>query len=67
MRVKCVICDQIDEISDDLPLAKKLRNRPIHTYMCPECNDRIEERTNARLATGKFIFYKQSRLIENDF
>jgi uncharacterized protein YlaI len=67
MRVKCVICDRIDQISDDLPLAKKLRNRPIHTYMCPECYDRIEERTNARLATGKFIFYKRSRLIENDF
>ena len=67
MKVKCVICDRIDEISDDLPLAKKLRNRPIHTYMCNECHDRIEEKTHARLATGKFIFYKSSRLIENEF
>ena len=56
MRVKCVICDRIDEISDDLPLAKKLRNRPIHTYMCPECHDRIEERTNARLAQVNSFF-----------
>jgi len=67
MKVQCAICDRIDELPDDLPLAKKLRNRPIHTYMCPECHDRIEERTHSRLATGKFIFYKSSRLIENEF
>ena len=46
MKVQCVICDRIDVLSDDMPLAKKLRNRLIHTYMCPECHDRIEERTN---------------------
>ena len=67
MKVQCAICDRIDELPDELPLAKKLRNRPIHTYMCPVCHDRIEERTNRRLATGKFIFYKSSRLIENEF
>lgn len=67
MKVQCAICDRIDELSDDLPLAKKLRNRPIHTYMCPVCHDRIEENTKRRLETGKFIFYKSSRLIENEF
>ncbi|WP_313891416.1 YlaI family protein [Psychrobacillus sp.] len=67
MRVKCVICDTINQLSDDLPLAKKLRNRPIHTYMCPTCHDRIKENTDARIATGKFIFYKNSKLIENEF
>lgn len=67
MKVQCAICDRIDELSDDLPLAKKLRNRPIHTYMCPVCHDRIEEKTKRRLDTGKFIFYKSSRLIENEF
>lgn len=67
MKVKCSICDRIDELTDDMPLAKKLRNRPIHTYMCPQCHDRIEEKTKARLATGKFIFYKSSRLIDNEF
>lgn len=67
MKVQCVICERIGELPDDLPLAKKLRNRPIHTYMCKECHDRIEEKTNKRLATGKFIFYKSSRLIENEF
>ncbi|MFF2752347.1 YlaI family protein [Psychrobacillus sp. NPDC058041] len=67
MKVQCAICDRIDELSNDLPLAKKLRNRPIHTYMCPTCHDRIEEKTKTRLATGKFIFYKSSKLIENEF
>lgn len=67
MKVQCAICDRIDELPNDLPLAKKLRNRPIHTYMCQTCHDRIEEKTLDRLATGKFIFYKTSKLIENEF
>lgn len=58
MKVQCIICDLIEEIDDDLPLAKKLRNRPIHTYMCEECYERIRERTEARLATGKFKLYR---------
>ena len=43
MRVKCVICDEIGQFTDDAPLAKKLRNRPIHTYMCDTM-----QRTNFR-------------------
>ncbi|QKS71562.1 YlaI family protein [Paenalkalicoccus suaedae] len=54
MRVKCVICDKIEKLDNELPLAKKLRNRPIHTYMCEPCKDRIEVKTQARQATGKF-------------
>ena len=67
MKVQCAICDRIDELSDDLPLAKKLRNRPIHTYMCPECHDRIRRKNKPSSSNGKFIFYKSSRLIENEF
>ncbi|MET1013436.1 MAG: YlaI family protein [Paenisporosarcina sp.] len=67
MRVKCVICENINDLPDDAPQAKKLRNRPIHTYMCDPCHDRIAERTNARIATGHFQFYKSSRRIEEDF
>jgi uncharacterized protein YlaI len=67
MRVQCVICEAINQLPDDSPQAKKLRNRPIHTYMCNPCHDRIEENTRARLATGKFAFYKSSRRIEEDF
>ncbi|ADH99127.1 YlaI family protein [Salisediminibacterium selenitireducens] len=54
MRVKCVICDQVEKIDSNLPQAKKLRNRPIHTYMCQPCSDRISSRTNERIATGDF-------------
>ena len=42
MKVKCVICDQIETLSDDAPEAKKLRNRPIHTFMCQTCYARID-------------------------
>ena len=58
LRVKCVICDKIEVIESDAFLAKRLRNRPIHTYTCQICYDRITERTKARLATGKFRINK---------
>ncbi|WP_227935677.1 YlaI family protein [Alkalihalobacillus deserti] len=54
MRVKCVLCDKIDKLDDQLPLAKRLRNRPIHTYMCDTCYDRIKKRTEARKEAGSF-------------
>jgi uncharacterized protein YlaI len=58
LRVKCVICDKIESIENESFLAKRLRNRPIHTYTCTSCHDRITERTKARLATGKFRINK---------
>ena len=58
MRVKCVLCDKIEAIENDKFEAKRLRNRPIHTYMCQSCTDRITERTNERIATGKFKLYQ---------
>lgn len=54
MRVKCVICDVVESINNDSPQAKKLRNRPIHTYMCQPCYTRIESRTIGRKNTGNF-------------
>ncbi|MGP3749165.1 YlaI family protein [Bacillus sp. 3A_MP1] len=57
MRVKCSICDKIETIDDDTLIAKRLRNRPIHTYMCQECHDRIAKKTEERLKTGKFTFH----------
>lgn len=50
MKVKCIICEKLDDLDDDSIVAKRLRNRPIHTYMCDECHDRIAEKTNARIA-----------------
>lgn len=67
MRVKCVICDEIGQLPDEALIAKKLRNRPIHTYMCTTCSNRIEEKTLARVATGNFIFRRSSHPIEDEF
>ncbi|MFB6465754.1 YlaI family protein [Cytobacillus sp. Hz8] len=59
MRVKCVLCDKIENIDDYSFQAKRLRNRPIHTYMCMSCEERITKRTNERKATGNFHLYRQ--------
>ncbi|MCZ2258914.1 YlaI family protein [Sporosarcina sp. G11-34] len=67
MRVKCVICDEVGQLPDEAPLAKRLRNRPIHTYMCPSCSERISEKTVARIATGNFNFRRSSHSIEKNF
>ena len=66
MRVKCILCQKIDQLDDENPLAKKLRNRPIHTYMCDECYKRIEEKTKTRIASGKFKLYR-SNTEENEW
>ncbi|WP_040204758.1 YlaI family protein [Neobacillus jeddahensis] len=58
MRVKCVICDKIEAIEDESLVAKRLRNRPIHTYMCNDCSTRITEKTNNRAETGNFRLYR---------
>ncbi|HEY2421805.1 MAG TPA: YlaI family protein [Neobacillus sp.] len=58
MRVKCVICDKIESIEDESLTAKRLRNRPIHTYMCKNCRTRIADKTNERIETGNFHLYR---------
>lgn len=65
MRVKCVICDKIENIKDDSFQAKRLRNRPIYTYMCQDCTDRITEKTEQRIATGNFHLYKGTKQIDD--
>lgn len=67
MKVKCVLCDRFDELNEDTLEAKRLKNRPIHTYMCEDCTKRIAERTYERIATGNFKFYRSSSQIEKDF
>jgi len=61
MKVKCVLCDKIETIDDESLKAKQLRNRPIHTYMCNTCYNRITEKTNKRLSTGKFRLYRERK------
>ncbi|TWK77932.1 hypothetical protein CHCC20335_2845 [Bacillus paralicheniformis] len=51
------MCDKIDLIDDDTLIAKRLRNRPIHTYMCNECYERIKIKTENRMKTGRFKLY----------
>lgn len=65
MRVKCVICDKVERIDDESIIAKRLRNRPIHTYLCDSCYSRITEKTKARIATGKFRFYQDPSVQED--
>lgn len=61
MRVQCVICDRQSDLEDDTPLAKKLRNRPIHTFMCEACSQRIADNTHARHESGEFQLYRYKK------
>ncbi|MGD6964896.1 DUF2197 domain-containing protein [Rossellomorea vietnamensis] len=66
MRVKCTLCDVIESINDESLTAKRLRNRPIHTYMCDKCRERITNRTKERADTGNFRLYRSAKS-KNDF
>ena len=61
MDIKCPICDKVNQIDNDSPLAKRLRNRRKHLYLCQSCDDRIREKTEARHATGKFRLYEEKK------
>ncbi len=61
MQVKCVLCDVVENIEDYSPQAKKLRNKKNYMYLCKSCNDRIEERTLERHATGMFRLYEEKK------
>lgn len=67
MKVKCTICDLIDELPDDSFKAKKLRNRRTYMYLCDVCYERIEMNTKARLATGKFKLYREIKKDEEEY
>ncbi|MGE6631250.1 YlaI family protein [Bacillus sp. NPDC077027] len=64
MRVKCSICDKLETIDDDTLVAKRLRNRPIHTYMCSDCHERIKVKTENRIKTGHFSLYQDPTIKE---
>lgn len=57
MRVKCAICDTIEKIDDQSIVAKRLRNRPIHTFMCEACTIRISQKTKEHWASSDFTLY----------
>ncbi|MDX8044890.1 YlaI family protein [Gracilibacillus sp. S3-1-1] len=62
MRVKCVMCDKINNINNDCAQAKKLRNRLISTYMCSACDERIKEKTMQRHHSGNFNLYQKKEV-----
>lgn len=57
MKATCVLCQETHEINDQTLIAKQLKNRPIHTFMCKSCHERITERTIKRWETGKYRVY----------
>ncbi|WP_188454523.1 YlaI family protein [Virgibacillus oceani] len=61
MQVKCVICDNIEDINDSSLQAKRLRNRRIHMYLCESCYQRIDDKTKARHASGNFRLYREKK------
>lgn len=60
--VKCVICDQVEQLKDDSIEAKKLRNRRMRMYLCSTCDERIAKKTKERHTTGDFHLYKNKSL-----
>lgn len=67
MKVQCVLCEKIETIEENSALAKKLRNRPIHTYMCSDCDERITKRTEERFADKEYKIYHRMPKKENDW
>jgi len=63
--VKCVLCDQVEELKDDSIEAKKLRNRRMHMYLCSPCYERIASRTKERHTTGNFQLYQKKTKKDN--
>lgn len=56
MRVKCVLCDGTEKIDPYALVAKRIRNRPLTTYMCTACNERITENTIQRKSRNGFRY-----------
>ncbi len=50
MKTKCCLCDTYEEIDPNSQLAKRYRNHPLKTHLCSSCNERIKQKTLARLA-----------------
>ncbi|MFC4617211.1 YlaI family protein [Camelliibacillus cellulosilyticus] len=61
MQAKCALCETVENLDDNSSLAKRLRNRPIHTFLCDQCRERITDRTIQRWETGKFRIPQPSK------
>ncbi|WP_188205664.1 YlaI family protein [Alkalibacillus aidingensis] len=65
MRVKCVLCDQTDQVESFSLLAKQLRKRRKLSYLCDACHDRIANKTNERKKSSEFKLYEPEK--EDDY
>ncbi|HLR66019.1 YlaI family protein [Virgibacillus alimentarius] len=61
MKVKCVLCDTIEELENSSLHAKRLRNSKLRMYLCNSCYERIAQRTKERHETGNFHLYKENK------
>lgn len=50
-KVTCIICDTEVYIDERTLEAKRLRNDPIHTFMCDECKIRLDTPKQRRQKT----------------
>lgn len=58
MKATCILCGTVNELDDRDFKTKRLRNKPIRLYLCPECDHRIAIKTMERINSGKFRFNK---------
>lgn len=61
MRVKCLLCDEVESINSSSLQAKKLRSLRTFFYLCEACNDRIGKKTKVRKASGQFREYREKK------
>jgi len=61
MRVKCAICDHVENLDDNSLEAKRLRNHRETLYLCEICYERIRQNTEKRHATGNFHLYRDKK------
>ncbi|RPF56130.1 YlaI family protein [Aquisalibacillus elongatus] len=61
MRVRCVLCDEVEKIDSFSLLAKKIRKRRVQNYLCPSCSERITKKTIERKNTGNFKLYEEPK------
>ncbi|AQM40330.1 MULTISPECIES: DUF2197 domain-containing protein [Staphylococcus] len=51
IKVQCIICDTEVFIDQNTLEAKRLRNDPMHTFMCDECKSRLDTPKQRNQAT----------------
>lgn len=61
MDVECILCEKVDQIDESSLYAKQLKNNYLKLHLCQRCSERIKQKTEARIKTGKFRLFKQEK------